>query len=59
MTAPLPGGPLRRGRLLLWALPTALFMMMVMHLVSRVEGRLAEGRDAVDAIRACLNVGTL
>lgn len=31
----------------------------VMHLVSRVEGRLAEGRDAVDAIRACLNVGTL
>ncbi|MBW0143977.1 chorismate-binding protein [Sphingomicrobium clamense] len=31
----------------------------VMHLVSRVEGRLDEGRDAIDAIRACLNVGTL
>ncbi len=31
----------------------------VMHLVSRVEGRLEEGRDAIDAIRACLNVGTL
>lgn len=31
----------------------------VMHLVSRVEGRLGEGRDAIDAIRACLNVGTL
>ncbi len=31
----------------------------VMHLVSTVEGRLAEGRDAIDAIRACLNVGTL
>ena len=31
----------------------------VMHLVSRVEGELDGGRDAVDAIRACLNVGTL
>jgi len=31
----------------------------VMHLVSRVEGRLGKGRDAIDAIRACLNVGTL
>jgi len=31
----------------------------VMHLVSTVEGQLAEGRDAIDAIRACLNVGTL
>lgn len=31
----------------------------VMHLVSRVEGRLGEGRDAIDAIRSCLNVGTL
>ena len=31
----------------------------VMHLVSRVEGELDEGRDAIDAIRACLNVGTL
>lgn len=31
----------------------------VMHLVSRVEGELADGRDGVDAIRTCLNVGTL
>jgi anthranilate synthase component 1 len=31
----------------------------VMHLVSAVEGELDEGRDAVDAIRTCLNVGTL
>jgi anthranilate synthase component 1 len=31
----------------------------VMHLVSRVEGELDAGKDAVDAIRACLNVGTL
>ena len=31
----------------------------VMHLVSRVEGELDEGKDAIDAIRACLNVGTL
>jgi len=31
----------------------------VMHLVSTVEGELDEGKDAVDAIRACLNVGTL
>ncbi len=31
----------------------------VMHLVSRVEGELKAGKDAFDAIRACLNVGTL
>ncbi|WP_260482989.1 anthranilate synthase component 1 [Sphingomicrobium flavum] len=31
----------------------------VMHLVSTVEGELPEGRDAVDAIRTCMNVGTL
>ena len=31
----------------------------VMHLVSTVAGELADGKDAVDAIRACLNVGTL
>ena len=31
----------------------------VMHLVSTVEGKLAPGRDAIDAVRACLNVGTL
>ncbi|MDQ3079917.1 MAG: chorismate-binding protein [Pseudomonadota bacterium] len=31
----------------------------VMHLVSRVEGELETGKDAIDAIRACLNVGTL
>jgi anthranilate synthase component I len=31
----------------------------VMHLVSTIEGELADGMDAVDAIRACLNVGTL
>ena len=31
----------------------------VMHLVSRVEGELGAGKDAIDAIRACLNVGTL
>ncbi|HEX2624406.1 MAG TPA: chorismate-binding protein, partial [Sphingomicrobium sp.] len=31
----------------------------VMHLVSTVEGRLADGCDALDAIRTCLNVGTL
>ncbi len=31
----------------------------VMHLVSRVEGEIETGRDAIDAIRACLNVGTL
>jgi anthranilate synthase component 1 len=31
----------------------------VMHLVSTVEGELAEGKDFIDAIRACLNVGTL
>lgn len=31
----------------------------VMHLVSRVEGRLADGLDALHALRACLNMGTL
>ncbi|WP_265587432.1 chorismate-binding protein [Sphingomicrobium arenosum] len=31
----------------------------VMHIVSTVEGLLPEGGDLVDAIRACLNVGTL
>lgn len=31
----------------------------VMHLVSTVEGELAAGRDAVDALKTCLNVGTL
>jgi len=31
----------------------------VMHLVSTVEGELDHGKDAIDAIRACLNVGTL
>ncbi|WP_343344753.1 chorismate-binding protein [Sphingomicrobium sp. XHP0239] len=31
----------------------------VMHLVSTVEGDLAEGLDAIHAIRSCLNVGTL
>ena len=31
----------------------------VMHLVSTIEGQLADGYDAIDAIRACLNVGTL
>lgn len=31
----------------------------VMHLVSTVEAELADGLDAIDAIRACLNVGTL
>ena len=31
----------------------------VMHLVSSVKGRLAVGLDAIDALRACLNVGTL
>ena len=31
----------------------------VMHLVSTVEGELADGMDTIDAIRACLNVGTL
>ena len=31
----------------------------VMHLVSTVEGELEPGRDAIDAMRACLNVGTL
>ncbi len=31
----------------------------VMHLVSSVQGRLAIGFDAFDALAACLNVGTL
>ena len=31
----------------------------VMHLVSTVEAELADGLDTIDAIRACLNVGTL
>jgi anthranilate synthase component 1 len=31
----------------------------VMHLVSSVTGRLAIGFDALDALSACLNVGTL
>jgi len=31
----------------------------VMHLVSRVTGRLREGRDALDALLACFPAGTL
>ncbi|WKD58413.1 Anthranilate synthase component 1 [Corynebacterium capitovis DSM 44611] len=31
----------------------------VMHLVSRVTGTLAEDLDALDAYRACMNMGTL
>lgn len=31
----------------------------VMHLVSRVEGRLADGRHPVDALAACFPAGTL
>jgi anthranilate synthase component 1 len=31
----------------------------VMHLVSSVVGTLKPGRDAIDALQACLNVGTL
>ena len=31
----------------------------VMHIVSSVVGRLAEGRDALDTLRACLPAGTL
>lgn len=31
----------------------------VMHLVSRVQGRLRDGLDALHALRACLNMGTL
>ena len=31
----------------------------VMHIVSNVSGRLAEGRDAFDTLRACLPAGTL
>jgi anthranilate synthase component 1 len=31
----------------------------VMHLVSSVRGRLRSGLDALDALKACLNMGTL
>ena len=31
----------------------------VMHLVSSVKGKLAQGYDALHALQACLNVGTL
>src|SRR5262249_60606737 len=31
----------------------------VMHLVSHVRGRLAEGRDAFDVLEACFPAGTL
>lgn len=31
----------------------------VMHLVSRVTGKLRAGLDAVDALKSCLNMGTL
>lgn len=31
----------------------------VMHLVSRVEGRLAEGRDGLDALASCFPAGTV
>lgn len=31
----------------------------VMHLVSQVEGRLAEGRSAIDVFRACFPAGTV
>ena len=31
----------------------------VMHLVSRVEGRLAAGRDRIDALAACFPAGTV
>ena len=31
----------------------------VMHLVSRVEGRLAEGRDSLDALASCFPAGTV
>jgi anthranilate synthase component 1 len=31
----------------------------VMHLVSSVQGELAQGLDCLDALQACLNVGTL
>src|SRR5207249_2168328 len=31
----------------------------VMHLVSQIEGRLAEGRDAFDVLRACFPAGTV
>lgn len=31
----------------------------VMHIVSNVQGRLAEGRDAIDVLRACFPAGTV
>lgn len=31
----------------------------VMHLVSRVTGKLRQGLDSIDALKACLNMGTL
>ena len=31
----------------------------VMHLVSSITGKLRPGMDAIDALKACLNVGTL
>ncbi len=31
----------------------------VMHLVSRVEGRLSEGRDSLDALASCFPAGTV
>ncbi|MGH7493391.1 MAG: anthranilate synthase component I [bacterium] len=31
----------------------------VMHLVSNVQGKLREGRDAIDALRACFPAGTV
>jgi len=31
----------------------------VMHLVSRVEGQLAQGRDRLDALAACFPAGTV
>jgi anthranilate synthase component I len=31
----------------------------VMHLVSTVRGKLRQGLDAIDALKACLNMGTL
>jgi anthranilate synthase component 1 len=31
----------------------------VMHLVSNVQGKLQEGRDAIDALRACFPAGTV
>ncbi|MDP3682644.1 MAG: anthranilate synthase component I family protein, partial [Ignavibacteria bacterium] len=31
----------------------------VMHIVSKVEGELAEGKDAIDALQACFPAGTV